>query len=83
MVNLFVEFRFQLFNMITLLNFKSAENKQEISHLFLQPLEAFRFLKMWEFLSRDRCSLTDHVNLYCVFIMADDDVRNIETCSKN
>ena len=32
--------------------------KQEISHLSLQSLEALRCLKMWEFLSRNRCSLT-------------------------
>ena len=58
MLNLFVEFRFQLFNRKTLFYFKlrtsagMIENlKQERSHLSLQPLEGLRCLKMWEFLS--------------------------------
>ena len=40
--------------------------KQEISHLSLQPLEALRCLKMWEYLSQKRCLLT-HV-LKCLLV---------------
>ena len=65
MLNLFVGFGFQVFNMKTLFYFKlrisggMIDNlKKEISHLSLHPLEALRYLQMWEFLSRKRCSFT-------------------------
>ena len=65
-LNLFVEFRFQLFSMKTLFYFElrvsagMIENlkTRDITLIPVQPLEALRCLKMWEFLSRKRCSLT-------------------------
>ena len=66
MLNLFVEFGFQLFNIKTLFYFKlricagMIDNlkTRNIALISLHPLEALRCLKMWEFLSRKGCSLT-------------------------
>ena len=65
MPNLFVEFRFQLFNMKTLIYFKLRISAGMIDNLktrniaFIpQPLKALRCLKMWEYMPRKGCSLT-------------------------